>query len=57
MTHAQRNKTIMKLIEKRTAAMMASPKAAREILIKEGIYTKKGELRTEFGGPKKTKAA
>ncbi|MGE0667681.1 MAG: hypothetical protein AB7O49_14080 [Sphingomonadales bacterium] len=47
----------MKLIEKRTAAMMASPKAAREILIKEGIYTKKGELRTEFGGPKKTKAA
>lgn len=31
----------------------ASPAAARASLIEEGIYTKKGKLRVEFGGKSK----
>lgn len=58
MTHAQRNEAIRKLIERRTKENTASRQAAREALIEDGIYTKEGKLRAEYGGdPKKGKRA
>jgi hypothetical protein len=58
MTDAQRHTAIKNLIEKRTADQTASKATARAALIGEGIYTKKGTLRVEFGGSaKKTKSA
>ncbi len=50
MTHAQRNRKILDAIAEETKRAVASKKSAREALIKEGIYTKKGKLRAEFGG-------
>lgn len=53
MTDAQRNKKILYGIARETARAVASKKAARETLVKEGIYTAKGKLRAEFGGKAK----
>lgn len=53
MTNAQRNERILQAIAKQTKLAMASKKSARETLIREGIYTKKGKLRAEFGGSTK----
>ncbi|MFY9350541.1 MAG: hypothetical protein WBL20_04380 [Sphingobium sp.] len=53
MTHAQRNRRILEAITEQTEEAMVSKKAARAVLIKEGIYTAKGKLRVEFGGPSK----
>lgn len=55
MTDAQRRAAILKIIEERTEQMTVSQKAARDALIKEGIYTQRGELRVEFGGGTKKK--
>jgi hypothetical protein len=56
MTDAQRRMAIIGLINKHTIANTVSRSAARNSLISEGIYTKKGTLRVEFGGvPKKAK--
>jgi hypothetical protein len=58
MTDKQRRIEIEKLIEKHTAESTVSKAAARKSLISEGIYTKKGALRVEFGGRgRKAKAA
>jgi hypothetical protein len=57
MTHAQRNQKILAAIAQETARALSSKEAARETLIKEGIYTAKGKLRAEFGGGKKGSAA
>lgn len=58
MTDEQRRAAIKKLIKDYTDKMTVSRKVARETLIAEGIYTKKGELRVEYGGPgKKAKSA
>ncbi|WP_296615541.1 hypothetical protein [Sphingomonas sp.] len=53
MTLAQRNAEILKLLEEQTKRNSASPAAARASLIAEGIYTKKGKLRVEYGGKSK----
>jgi hypothetical protein len=50
MTDAQRRSAVMSLISQHTAASTTSKKVARETLIGEGIYTKKGHLRVAFGG-------
>lgn len=50
MTHAERNQKILHAIEQETARALSSKKAAKEVLIKEGIYTSKGKLKAEFGG-------
>jgi hypothetical protein len=50
ISHAQRNKKILKAIKAETKRATASPQAARALLIEEGIYTAKGKLRVEFGG-------
>jgi hypothetical protein len=58
MTQSQRNEAILRMLEERTRIAMASKATAREALISEGIYTRKGKLRVEFGGKsKKDKAA
>ena len=57
MTHAQRNQKILDAIAKETARALESRKIARDTLIKEGIYTKKGKLKVEFGGGKAKAAA
>jgi hypothetical protein len=53
MTDEQRLIAIESLIKEHTAANTVSKGAARKMLIKEGIYTKKGALRVEFGGKSK----
>ena len=57
VTHAQRNARILEILETKTREATVSKKAAREHLIGEGIYTKKGKLRVEFGGKSKAEAA
>lgn len=59
MTRTERNQRIIEAIEAETASALVSKKTAREALINDGIYTKKGKLRAEFGGEsaKKTVAA
>lgn len=57
MTDEKRRAAIKRLIAKRTAANTSSKAAAREALIKEGIYTQDGKLRVIFGGRKTTNAA
>lgn len=57
MTHAQRNQKILNAIAQTTESALKSRKAARDVLISEGIYTTKNKLRAEYGGePKKAKA-
>ena len=53
MTHAQRNQLILDAIKEHTARATVSRKVARETLINEGIYTKAGKLRVEYGGESK----
>ena len=57
MTDAQRRVAIQTLIKEHTAAHTTSRAVARTSLVNEGIYTKKGALRVEFGGvTKKSKS-
>ena len=53
MTVAQRNAEILRLLAQQTKLNTASKAAARASLIAEGIYTKKGALRVEYGGKSK----
>ena len=57
MTIEQRNRAILKVLAEQTKAKTSSPEAARRALIKEGIYTAKGNLRAKFGGGKAKTAA
>lgn len=50
VTDAERNHAISGLIRDYTAKITRSPETARKALIKEGIYTPKGNLKAEFGG-------
>lgn len=53
MTSKTRNQKILAEIKRITDEAVTSKSAARELLISEGIYTRKGKLRAEFGGGKK----
>ena len=57
MIHSERNKRILEAIDAKTKRVIASKKAARDSLVEEGIYTKKGKLRAEFGGTERKKAS
>lgn len=58
MTQTQRNAAIRELLKAHTAKNTATKAAARNGLIAEGIYTKEGKLRAEYGGEgKRTKSA
>lgn len=50
MTDAKRLKAIKEIIAEHTAAHTGSKQIARKTLIKEGIYSKSGKLRVEYGG-------
>lgn len=56
MTDAKRRDRILRLIREDTARNTKSAATARRSLIATGIYTKKGELTPEFGGPRKERA-
>jgi hypothetical protein len=51
VTEAQRHAAIIALIDEHTRKNTVSKAAARADLIRSGIYTQKGQLRVEFGGP------
>jgi hypothetical protein len=57
MTDGERRKGLLEFIRVYTSANTASKALAKRALIETGIYTKKGTLRVEFGGPSKTKDA
>ncbi|MCW1841729.1 hypothetical protein [Prosthecomicrobium hirschii] len=57
MVQGERNLKIMKAIEAKTNRVLASKQAARQSLVDEGIYTKDGDLRVEFGGSSEKKAS
>lgn len=57
MTLEQRNAAILKALNEQTKRNTKTPEAARAVLIKEGIYTAKGNLRAKFGGRKAKTAA
>lgn len=57
MTLEQRNAAILKVLAEQTKRKTASRAKARAALIKEGIYTPKGNLRAKFGGGKPKTAA
>lgn len=48
MQLADRNKAILNLLQKRRERTSVSPKAARDALISDGIYTKQGKLRKHY---------
>lgn len=51
MTDVQR-KEIRRLLEQQRAASMASPEAARESLMRSGLYNANGSLKAAYGGKK-----
>ena len=56
MTKHERNAKIMAQLDATTKRGLKSRAAAREVLVKEGIYTSKGNLKAEFGGRGRRKA-
>lgn len=54
---SERNKKILDLIDEYTKSATTSQKTARETLIREGIYTKTGQLRAEYGGPARAQSS
>ena len=50
MSIAERNQRILEALAEQTRLATVSRKVARETLISEGIYTKRGKLRAAFGG-------
>lgn len=50
MSKNERNALILAKIKETTERGLRSKDAARKILISEGIYTEKGNLKKEFGG-------
>lgn len=57
MTKLERNAKIMAQLDLVTKRGLKSKAAARNLLVKEGIYTPKGNLKAEFGGRGKAKLA
>jgi hypothetical protein len=53
MTDTQRDQ-IRRLLEKQSAASSASPAAARESLMRSGLYNDDGTLKVAYGGKKKS---
>ena len=55
MTEAQRTAHFMEMAARHTAKHTVSKKAARDLLIREGIYTEDGKLAPQYGGKIKDK--
>lgn len=54
MTGDQQRAAIKAMIKRHTKKVTVSKRAARASLIKEGFYTKRGDLTEQYGGEKKT---
>lgn len=52
MTNDAQRAAIQQMIARHTAAATVSKKTARDSLIKEGVYTRGGQLKPAFGGKK-----
>jgi len=50
MDHTERNRRIKQMIKDYTAKHTQTPEAAREALIREGIFDADGSLAPEYGG-------
>lgn len=50
MSKKERNDRILAKLKETTEKGLKSRKAAQKVLISEGIYTERGNLRKEFGG-------
>ncbi|MFG1359059.1 hypothetical protein [Xanthobacter pseudotagetidis] len=57
MADSERFAAIKRYIRAYTAEHSSTRESARRALISEGIYTKEGALRPEFGGPKPARPA
>jgi hypothetical protein len=55
MDQDTRRAKIRELIETYTQEKAATPAIARQTMINEGLYTKKGQFRAEYGGGPKAK--
>jgi hypothetical protein len=51
MTSEAQRAAIKKMIEQHTKAVTTSKQAARDSLVREGVYTHNGELAPSYGGP------
>jgi hypothetical protein len=56
MTSEAQRAAIIKMIEQHTKTVTVTKEAARESLIKEGIYTRTGKLSARYGGARKKTA-
>jgi hypothetical protein len=50
MTADAQRAAIKEMIQRRTAEALRTPETARAALIKEGVYTKAGDLAPAYGG-------
>ena len=53
MTSSEQRAAIKKMIAQHTKEVTTSKEAARDSLIKEGVYTRDGNLTPSYGGPEK----
>jgi len=56
MTSDAQRAAIKKMIKRHTKTVTVSREAARESLIKEGVYTRNGKLTAQYGGGEKKTA-
>ena len=52
MTNDAQRAAIQQMIQRHTQAATSDKQTARDSLIREGVYTPKGQLSADFGGKK-----
>jgi hypothetical protein len=57
MTKSEQAARVRAAIERYTKKNTKTQKAAREALIREGIFTSEGKLSPRYGGPRKARVA
>jgi hypothetical protein len=57
MTHDQRNAAIKQMLKHHAETVSVSKQAARDFLIKSGLYTKEGTVSAKYRGTSKRKSA
>ena len=53
MTSDAQRAAIKRMIEQHTRTVTVTQKAAKDSLVKEGVYTRDGKLTEQYGGAKK----
>ena len=54
---SDRKEKALKALEAYTRKITKTPASARNALVREGIYTREGNLTVEYGGPEPKKAS